>query len=174
MIPLGNQPTIVGSSLKGSIIWSLVHKLHLTVNMRVKLMENVGNREEQKQWGEWLLKVGNGQIDNPVDLDVHHIIHCDDIDGMIGNIFDDINNFGKTAIVTSLRSDVDHINDIMLQRDTTQAIKEYLSIDEPMQEEETQHFSTLLPTEFLNTITPQGIPKHNLLFIYAFFRNFFT
>ena len=120
------------------------------------------------------MKVGNGQIDNPVDLDVHHIIHCDDIDGMIGNIFDNINNFGKTAIVTSLRSDVDHINDIMLQRDTTQPIKEYLSIDEPMQEEETQHFSTLLPTEFLNTITPQGIPKHYLLFIYTFFRNFFT
>ena len=161
VIPLGSEPTIVGSSLKGSTIWSYVQKLHLTVNMRVKLMENSDNREEQKSWGEWLLQVGNGRIANPVNLDVHHIKHCDSIDGLIANVFDDINNLGKTAIVTSLRSDVEQINDIMLQKDIGE-IKQYLSIDQPMEEEESQHESTLLPTEFLNTLTPQGMPKHSL------------
>jgi hypothetical protein len=43
----------------------------------------------------------------------------------------------------------------MFQRNTTGAIREYLRIDEPMQEEESQHHSTILPTEFLNTITPK-------------------
>jgi ATP-dependent DNA helicase PIF1 len=124
-------------------------------------MENSDNKEEQKSWGEWLLQVGNGHIANPVDLDVHHIKHCDTIDGLIANVFDDVNNLGKTAIVTSLRTDVEQINDIMLQKDTGE-IKQYLSIDEPMEEEESQHESTLLPTEFLNTLTPQGMPKHSL------------
>ena len=45
VIPLGSEPTIVGSSLKGSSIWSYVKKLHLTINMRVKLMENSDNKE---------------------------------------------------------------------------------------------------------------------------------
>ena len=52
------RSAIVESTLKHSPLWPLVKTLHLVQNMRA--------RKEEKEFTEWLLKVGNGTLHSEV------------------------------------------------------------------------------------------------------------
>ena len=161
IIPMGNEAASVGASMKGSYIWDCVQKLQLTQNMRVLIESNAENASRQQSWADWLLSIGNGSQSNPINLDVQDIHHCDDIDHLINCVYGDTADYSKRAIVTGLRSDVEMINNKMLQRNES-VVHDYMSIDTPQLEEDEQNATTLLPEEFLNTLTPQGLPPHKL------------
>ena len=158
---MGNEAASVGASIKGSYIWDNVQKLRLTKNMRVLIESNAENASRQQSWADWLLSIGNGTQSNPIDLDVQDIHHCDDLDHLINCVYGDTEDYSKRAIVTGLRSDVEMINNKMLQRNES-VVHDFMSIDTPQLEEDEQDATTLLPEEFLNTLTPQGLPPHKL------------
>jgi len=161
VIRMGNEASIVGASIKGSYIWDYVQNLKLTQNMRVLTQTNSDNANRQLSWANWLLSIGNGTVSNPINLDVQDIHHCDSIDHLIYCVYGDTNDYSNKAIVTGLRKDVDEINELMLNRNEGR-IHEYYSIDSPQKDEDEQDATTLLPEEFLNTLTPQGFPPHKL------------
>ena len=161
IIHMGNEAASVGASIKGSYVWDCVKKLKLTQNMRVLIESNAENASRQQSWADWLLSIGNGSLSNPINLDVQDIHHCDDIDHLINCVYGDTEDYSKRAIVTGLRSDVEIINNKMLKRNES-VVHDFMSIDTPQLEEDQQDATTLLPEEFLNTLTPQGLPPHKL------------
>jgi len=161
IIHMGNEAASVGASLKGSYVWDYVKKFKLTQNMRVMIESNPENAARQESWANWLLSIGNGSESNPINLDVQDIHHCDDIDHLINCVYGDTEDYSRRAIVTGLRSDVEIINTKMLQRNES-VVHDFMSIDTPQLEEDEQDATTLLPEEFLNTLTPQGLPPHKL------------
>ena len=60
----GNREDIVGSCLWRSILWMHVKLLTLKTNMRLQCAKDQPDVAEQKEFAEWLLKVGEGHIYN--------------------------------------------------------------------------------------------------------------
>ena len=93
IVHMGNEAATVGASIKGSYIWDHVQKLQLTENMRVRIECNAENAQRQRSWANWLLQVGNGTIENPVDLNVQDIHHVHDMNHLIECVYGDTEFF---------------------------------------------------------------------------------
>ncbi|XP_071579754.1 uncharacterized protein [Temnothorax nylanderi] len=87
------------------------------------------------------------------------------IDQIIDNVYPDIQNLTQKetnwlcerAIVTAKNKAAEEINEIVLQKVTTEC-KTYKSIDTMVNGDEVIHY----PIEFLNSVNPAGLPPHKL------------
>ena len=168
-------PIIVGADLSRAVyvcfknsrdLWPLVEKFSLAQNMRA---------HEDPEFAEWLLKLGNGQLEG---FNEHHsnyiqmpprIMVPRDPNELVkfafnahDNVIDPamINGNNNSAILTPLNKDVDKINHNCLGFMNTEH-KEYLSADRLCMDEDDYVVETY-QTETLNATTPNGYPLHRL------------
>ncbi|KAG6717889.1 hypothetical protein I3842_04G122900 [Carya illinoinensis] len=136
---------------------------HLTENMRARL---------DPVFSEYVLELGNGMPPITVDetikiLDgmlVPYEDDCTSLDHLIDVVFHDIHEYSinisammNRAILTPKNSYVDEINALLIHRFPGE-FKRYYSFDEAIDTSEQS-----IMEDFLNTLTPNGLPPHELL-----------
>ena len=161
----GREADVIASSLKHSILWSHVQVLHLTTNMRATLNPSQNNTDA-RTFQSFLLSIGDGRepthphvgpcmIKLPSNICIDP--EQDGINALISAVFPDLNNIDyERAILCATNEDVDDINKIIqsnAQNTTTQLSADTLA-------DPSQYY--IYPTEFLNSLTPAGLPPHKL------------
>jgi hypothetical protein len=158
VVPHGSRSAIVEASLKFNVMWHKFKILHLNNNVR----------SNDQEFSDWLIKLGNGDLTNDHGLSEDIIEIPDSMickDSLIKEIFgdklciEDIGKFSKMAILCPKNSDVDQINDEILNLLDGETVS-YLSTDsiEDEDAEDRQNY----PVEFLNECTPSGMPVHKM------------
>ncbi|PWZ33301.1 ATP-dependent DNA helicase PIF1 [Zea mays] len=158
----GSRAQVVASSLRMSYLWESMSHLKLVSNMRAK---------NDPWFAEYLLRVGNGTEDTNSDGDiclpdevcVPYSGSDSDLDNLIDFVFPNLNeNMSDSTYITSrailsTRNDwVDMINAKMIERFQGEHMV-YHSFDSAMDDPHNYY-----PPEFLNTLTPNGLPPHVL------------
>jgi hypothetical protein len=174
----GSQSQIEGACLKmSSTIWYKVKTLKLTRNMRVKSDET-----SPFSFVDFLLHVGEGkeQTFSFDDCDDYtritdHILftpHGRNLNNeheiqLIPTIYPNISNgnfapqdIKRTAILTTLHKDVNHMNDLATTLFPGEAT-EYLGQDS-VQDSDTNGVANY-PTEYLNSLDPTGLSPYKLV-----------
>jgi hypothetical protein len=177
-----NKQQILKACIVNSYLWRQCTVLQLTENMRLKAPSlSESDREELRLFAEWLLRVGNGtepfidipnepanmfiQIPAPLLLEES----CRNLDGLISFVYElgceapNITSYlCDRAILASTNDIVSAINTTMIDRLTTAEMSYYSSdsIDDSCANHSTME--ALYPTEFLNTLSINGLPPHVL------------
>ncbi|CAI0382358.1 unnamed protein product, partial [Linum tenue] len=177
----GREQTVDGSLTRSSL-WSSFALMHLSANMRIA--GSLPNERQQLHgytFSEWVLALGNGQLkteafkeDSPADwiqipelfLIQHEGNHIEAIAENIYESFD--TNYRRPAylknraIVAPRNATVSQINDYTMQRVPGDSKTYYIS-DSLLQSTDTSStFDECYPTEFLNTLTFNGVPNHEV------------
>ena len=63
IVPKGSCSDIVHASLNSSYLWHHCKVLTLTKNMRLKSTLDIHQQDQIKQFAEWILKIGNGELE---------------------------------------------------------------------------------------------------------------
>jgi ATP-dependent DNA helicase PIF1 len=151
VVPHGSRSAIVEASLKFNAHWQKFKILHLNSNVR----------SVDADFSDWLIKLGNGDLTNDHGLSEDIIKIPDSMickESLIKEIFgdklsvDDIGKFSKMAIICPKNSDVDQINDEILNLLDGETVS-YLSTD-PIDDEDSEDRQNY-PVEFLNECTLQ-------------------
>ncbi|ONM40046.1 hypothetical protein ZEAMMB73_Zm00001d044149 [Zea mays] len=158
----GSRAQVVASSLRMSYLWESMSHLKLVTNMRAK---------NDPWFAEYLLRVGGGTEDTNTDGDIHlpdevcvpYSGSDNDLDNLIDFVFPNLNkNMSDSTYITSrailsTRNEwVDMINVKMIDRFQGEHMV-YHSFDSAMDDPHNYY-----PPEFLNTLTPNGLPPHVL------------
>nr|GEW33213.1 ATP-dependent DNA helicase pfh1-like [Tanacetum cinerariifolium] len=92
VIPKGLRQDIVSASLKQSYLWYHCTVLKLTANMRLTVGARPEDVTEIREFAEWILKVGDGELGKPndreVSIDVQTKIVVDPSDDSVTSIID--------------------------------------------------------------------------------------
>ncbi|XP_021986250.1 uncharacterized protein LOC110882569 [Helianthus annuus] len=130
IIPKGTRTMIVNASLNSSYIWRHCQVLKLTENMRLRVGCQEADLKEIKEFGEWILKLGDGLLgeenDGEIDIEIPDdlLIHdqVNPISSLISFIYPDMNNFlwdvmyfQQRAILAPTNEVVDSINKELLE-----------------------------------------------------------
>jgi hypothetical protein len=153
----GKRAAIIEASLKFNKYWNKFKTLKLANNVR----------SVDPDFSSYLLKVGNGELLNSDGLP-EDIIEIPDnylSKSLIKDIFGDkltpetVEGFSKMAILCPKNSDVDKINEEVLKILEGES-QTYLSTDSIVDQtdEDEQNYQI----EFLNDLTPSGMPPHKL------------
>ncbi|RYR48505.1 hypothetical protein Ahy_A07g034527 [Arachis hypogaea] len=73
VIPRGSRQDIVHSTVNSSYLWKFCQVLKLTKNMRLSVETTASDQDETEQFGEWLLKVGDGLIGDNMDVNMRYV-----------------------------------------------------------------------------------------------------
>jgi hypothetical protein len=170
----GSRAQIVGASLKRSMLWRHFRLFKLTENMRV--LRN-GQDEELRQFDEWLLQLGNGQLpylhDDYVELPSQMCIPIDTTSPtamktsmmqVVNWVFPDLHQhhtdyewMAERAILAPKNTAVDKINAVI--SDTFCGTPTVCtSADSTANDDDATRF----PSEYLNSLSPAGMPQHRL------------
>ncbi|ONM35627.1 DNA helicase-like protein [Zea mays] len=156
----GSRAQIVAASLRSSYLWESMCHLRLVQNMRA---------QSDPWFAEYLLRVGGGTEESNNDGDVRlpdevcvpYTGNDCDLDRLIDDIYPNLNeNMSNTSYITSreilsTRNDwVDMINMRMIDRFQGEQMM-YHSFDTAVDDPNNYY-----PSEFLNTLTPNGLPPH--------------
>ncbi|XP_041001530.1 uncharacterized protein LOC121247218 [Juglans microcarpa x Juglans regia] len=159
----GTRQQQVDSNLVSSYLWPTLIKLHLTENMRARL---------DPVFSEYLLELGNGMppitvdetIKIPDGMLVPYEDDCTSLNHLIDAVFHDIHGYSinisamtNRAILTPKNSYVEEINALLIHRFPGE-LRRYYSFDEAIDASEQS-----VMEDFLNTLTPNGLPPHELL-----------
>ncbi|KAG2713615.1 hypothetical protein I3760_04G185200 [Carya illinoinensis] len=163
VVPRGTRQQQIDASLVSSYLWPTLTKIHLIGNMRARLDPDFSN---------YILELGNGMppitIDEYVKIPTSMLIPYQNdttsLDQLLDAVFNDISEYSANissmmnrAILTPKNSYVDEINNLLIQRFPGD-IKQYYSFDETINASE-----QAIMEDFLNTLTPNGFPPHQLL-----------
>uniref|UniRef100_A0A0L8GRX3 ATP-dependent DNA helicase n=1 Tax=Octopus bimaculoides TaxID=37653 RepID=A0A0L8GRX3_OCTBM len=162
VVSKGTRADEVNASIKSSYLWSSLKKLRLTTNMKVQLSCDDADGTFSKQ----LLDVGNGtsvgENDGWVNLPFGHMVS--DLKELMHKVFSNprnqftCHNWLKTrAILAPKNVRVDDLNFKLLEQLPGEH-HIYNSIDTVLNSDEAVNY----PLEFLNSLTPPGLPPHNL------------
>lgn len=121
----GGREEIVLAALNSSYLWENCKVLRLTKNMRLFADHDESLAREIKEFSEWILKIGDGKINNPnsgevmIDIPDELLItsFTDPVDSVYGSGFGetcDSNFFQERAILCPTNDDVKVVNDYML------------------------------------------------------------
>ncbi|XP_076882055.1 uncharacterized protein LOC143530394 [Bidens hawaiensis] len=169
----------VNATISSSYIWSNCKVLKLTKNMRLTVGSQMSNTLEIKQFADWLLDIGEGNLGGPNDGEAtisipEDLLIKDSLDPMSDLIdfvyhsmldrFNDLTYFQERTLLAPLNDVVQKINDRMLAYFPGQKM-EYLSSDSIDEVESvSEDFDpTLYSPDFLNGIKMSGMPNHRLL-----------
>ncbi len=155
----GSRGQIVDASLKRSSLWQHAVELQLSINERVLRR---GNSEKYRDFAEFILQVGNAQLNRTNDLlEVpQNLIHTGNVHDLLlftqprmsEGIFDP-----NSAVLTPKNEHSDYINNLALQHlggsTITLLSNDYVKDDAQ---------SALYPVEFLNSLQVSGMPPHKL------------
>lgn len=155
VIPRASRTVVVENCLKRSPLWPSFRKFKLTRNMRA--------RPEEEAFKEWLLKVGNNSIDPPgppAPADAVVIPPQCIVANVTEAIFGDLTvDVSQRAILTPRNDTTLRLNEAVLDRVPGNS-REYLSVDTVVNEVDDYH--EIVPIEFINGLTPSGMPPHRL------------
>jgi hypothetical protein len=158
----GSRAQVVASSLRMSYLWESMSHLKLVNNMRAK---------NDPWFAKYLLRVGGGTGDTNSDGDIRlpdevcvpYSGSDSDLDNLIDFIFPNLNKnmsdstYITSRVILSTRNDwVDMINVQMIDHFQGEHMV-YHSFDSAMDDPHNYY-----PPEFLNTLTPNGLPPHVL------------
>ncbi|KAM6547757.1 hypothetical protein CsatB_019433 [Cannabis sativa] len=158
----GTRQEQVNSSLVHSYLWPTFTKFHLIENMRARL---------DPIFSDYILSVGNGMppitVNDTLQIPSNMLIpyHDDNtsLNLLIENVFHNIHHYPENvstmmnrAILTPKNSFVDEINLMLIARFPGEA-HHYYSRDEAIDSTEQS-----VMEDFLNTLTPNGLPPHEL------------
>ncbi|GBM72301.1 ATP-dependent DNA helicase pif1 [Araneus ventricosus] len=151
----GSRTLTVASSLKKHALWLKFHKLYLTKNMRAL--------ESERDFGAWLLDIGEKKSGSTIQLP----LQCyPSIQDPIHQLYSDIDFSSVTpqelkgrAILTVNNELSMEINNKVLEfmpgNETV-----YKAVDMIMSEDPQDQLT--FPEEFLNSLTPTGLPPYEL------------
>ncbi|UYV76743.1 hypothetical protein LAZ67_14001932, partial [Cordylochernes scorpioides] len=146
----------IAACIKQSKLWPLFVILRLTQNMRAGI--------DAQSFSQWLLKVGDGDLPTDqqglISLPESCIFHgVDLVQEIFGSSYGDITALSQSVILTPKNTDSLEINEKVLDRLPNRS-QCFLSVDSVECEnvEEQNNY----PTEFLNSLTPTGMPPHRL------------
>uniref|UniRef100_K3Z2Q3 ATP-dependent DNA helicase n=1 Tax=Setaria italica TaxID=4555 RepID=K3Z2Q3_SETIT len=159
----GSRAQIVDASLRRSYLWESMHHLKLVRNMRA---------QSDPWFAEYLLRIGggteevngDGDVYLPDDISIPYSGDSEkDLDRLIECIFPNLNanmtnkDYITSRAILSTRNDwVDNINTKMIGMFQGGEMVDHSfdsAIDDP---------HNYYPSEFLNTLTPNGLPPHLL------------
>nr|XP_043620368.1 ATP-dependent DNA helicase PIF1-like [Erigeron canadensis] len=177
VVQQGTRQDIVNASLKSSYLWNYCTVLKVTVNMRLHGGTSPLEIAETKAFGDWLLSIGEGTINNPndgeTDVEIPEDIlitdTTDPIKSIIHAIYPELNKnlatpsyFQQRAILAPIHDVVDVINDKMMDL-INEEEKVYLSCDKIPESDLAQDVNKdFYSPDFLNAINVGGLPKHKL------------
>ena len=163
VVPKGKQADILNATLNTSHLWSSIRVIQLTINMRV------GNSD--KEFQQWLLRIGNGTEQVARDtgemaVKIPEDMCFPDAKSLIRAVYNDFSDnyyneqyLSQRAILTTTHENVDHINMLLANELTSAQEHTYLSADSISDSGSEGH---LYPIEFLNNLNPPGLPPHSL------------
>ncbi|XP_076903118.1 uncharacterized protein LOC143558087 [Bidens hawaiensis] len=175
----GTRNDCVNATISSSYIWSNCKVLKLTKNMRLTVGSQMSNTLEIKQFVDWLLDIGQGNLGGPNDGEAtitipEDLLIKDSLDPLSDLIdfvypsmldrFNDLTYFQERALLAPLNDVVQEINDRILAYFPGQEM-EYLSSDSIDEVERVyEDFDpALYSPDFLNGIKMSGMPNHRLL-----------
>ena len=156
VVPRGARTTIVENCIKRSPLWSHITPMKLTKNMRAL--------QDQEHFAKWLLQLGNGELrsqsedaaPDSVDIPPDCIVHEHIIDAVFPNLSCDL----TASVVLTPKNDTSlQLNNHVLDKIGGEK-KLYPSVDHVVCDNEEEHLN--YPLEFLNSLTPSGMPEHRL------------
>jgi hypothetical protein len=160
----GSEADIVDASLKRSPLWRHVKVMKLTINMRVRTAGG-----DQDEFEQFLLRVGDGTeqeypeigqntIKIPSDIHISSSIQelIDNVYSSLATGYQNSAYMSQRAILAARNEDVDELNQQVLDRFPGDTTHTYRSSDSATETDQVH----LYPTEFLNSLTPSGLPPH--------------
>ncbi|XP_050915005.1 uncharacterized protein LOC127129950 [Lathyrus oleraceus] len=177
VVPRGSRSDIIHSTINSSYIWDHCVVLKLTKNMRLHQAGNTSSTSELELFSNWILKVGDGKLEEPndgyTDIPIPNdflISNYDDpLEAIVSETYPNfLNNYKNPEflqsrdILAGTIETVDIINQYVLGFIPGEE-KEYLSSDsvDTFDGEGNEAFDVLTP-EFLNTLTTSGLPNHKI------------
>ncbi|CAN1790705.1 ATP-dependent DNA helicase PIF1 [Linum perenne] len=143
----GGREDNLGASLTRSYLWNHCTLLELHVNMRINhSISNAATEFDGMQFSDWVLAIGDGVYPN-LQTSYHNVAYI-----------------RSRAIVTPTNKVVSAINDLILTQLPGEE-KVYLSADTLTTSGPNQiSLEIQYPTEFLNSLSFNGMPEHQLRF----------
>ena len=184
VVKRGVRAQIVNACItKSERLWSQTQIIHLTTNMRCERLLRRGDQESASQiqeYADWLLRLGEGRIpvaagfgpnSNIVAFPRELILQAEingqsEADMLIDHVYAGIEEtanhtnpewYAERGILGGTNKVIDEMNLKVLSRlpGDEGILLSADSVDESEQQ-------MAIPTEFLNTLTPSGIPPHEL------------
>ena len=161
IIPGATAPQVIDACIKKSTLWPNVMELKLSQNMRLdpssvnrsRFLLEIGNGNFETD-----PTIGNNYIQMPEQIAISESLR-DLINDTFGHAIDQDTDFRNKVILAPTNYAVRQINDIITQEFPGHTT-EYCSVD-TIHDEHNDTTETW-PTEFLNTLTPNGAPPHEL------------
>ncbi|KAG6717555.1 hypothetical protein I3842_04G106600 [Carya illinoinensis] len=164
IVVFGTRQEQINASLVASYLWPMIKKITVSENMRARL---------DSDFLEYLLQVCNGT--SPITIEENIIISnkmfipytindLESLENLIDGVFGDMNMYSNNLLQMSNRAIlilrnvyVEQINAILIERFPGEIIR-YYSFDETIDSSEQG-----IMEDFLNTLTTNGLPTHELL-----------
>ncbi|GBP55934.1 ATP-dependent DNA helicase PIF1 [Eumeta japonica] len=149
----GSRNDIIKASIKHFSMWPNFTQLH---NMRA---------HDDLEFAQWVLKVGDGSANEDSDDHLELPRRCIVDNSIVDHIFgvslntNDYKSYSMKAILTPKNDDCFQLNDQVVEK-IPGLLKIYESSDAVVEDDQNDVLN--YPVEFLNSITPAGLPPHIL------------
>uniref|UniRef100_A0A0D3BIS7 ATP-dependent DNA helicase n=1 Tax=Brassica oleracea var. oleracea TaxID=109376 RepID=A0A0D3BIS7_BRAOL len=175
VIPQGSRADTVLALISHSYLWNSCHKFPLKTNMRVN--------EDEIEFSDWLLKVGEGQTESGqededdgyhdqmiiVDNSLVPEIKDDSLKEVVDAAYGDVNKIEASqssctdkAILTPRNDTVDEINAYTISKTGGESKDNYSYDSFEVSETQSNQNDTLYAIEYLNSMEFAGLPSHKL------------
>ena len=166
VIKHGSRAEVVSACLNRSFLWRQVKVMKLTINMRLQILSS-HDAFQVREFSNFLLRVGEGtepQDGNQmIQIDNKFIIPGNSITDLVSSVYADLKEnyadqdyISQKIILCPKNETADLINDYVIHQLPGDGIS-LLGADS-VEGSAAVNF----PTEYLNSITPNGMPPHRL------------
>ncbi|KAL1299164.1 hypothetical protein AAHE18_18G089100 [Arachis hypogaea] len=145
VIPRESRQDIVHSTVNSSYLWKFCQVVKLTKNMRLSVGMTASDQDETEQFGEWLLKVGDGLIGDNMDGESEICLPGDIVIPSSDQAFDELIHFSYPNILENMSS-----KNFFKARTILLSTLDISQLD-------------LYGPELLNSINCSGLPPHKLI-----------